>query len=87
MPRKPRFYLPGVPVHIVQRRNNRNPIFFGESDYRAYLDWLKDASGKYNCQLHAYVLMTNHVHLLVTPFAESLVSRLMKYTNAISCAK
>jgi len=67
MPRKPRFYLPGMPVHAIQRGNNRQAVFFGDEDYRAYLSWLKLAGEKYDCHIHAYVLMTNHVHLLVTP--------------------
>ena len=67
MPRKPRYFLPGVPVHIVQRGNNRQAIFFDDQDYHAYLQWLGEALVKYDCSLHAYVLMTNHVHLLITP--------------------
>ena len=81
MPRKPRFYLPGVPVHIVQRGNNRDAIFFDENDYLAYLGWLKEALKKYDCQLHAYVLMTNHVHLLVTPHEKESISRMMQYVG------
>ncbi len=49
MPRKPRFYLPGVPVHIVQRGNNREAIFFDENDCSAYLGWLKEALKRYDC--------------------------------------
>jgi len=79
MPRKPRFYISEVPVHVVQRGNNRDPIFFDEADYQAYLKWLKEAAKKYCCKIHAYVLMTNHVHLLLTPNDESGVSRLMQY--------
>ncbi|MDQ6955224.1 MAG: transposase [Mariprofundaceae bacterium] len=79
MPRKSRFYIAGLPVHVVQRGNNRAPIFFDESDYRAYLKWLKDAAKKYCCVIHAYVLMTNHVHLLLTPEDEMGVSRMMQY--------
>lgn len=79
LPRKPRFYLPDVPVHIVQRGNNRQAIFYDEKDYRVYLGWLKDALERYDCQLHAYVLMTNHVHLLVTPAAQDSISRMMQY--------
>ena len=63
MPRKPRFYVPDVPVHVVQRGNNRNPIFFNTVDYQAYLDWLAEAAQRYECFIHAYVLMTNHVHI------------------------
>jgi putative transposase len=79
MPRKPRFFRPGVPVHVVQRGNNRQPIFFDGADYRAYLGWLKDASARWSCPIHAYVLMTNHVHLLLTPPDSDGISRTMQY--------
>ena len=59
MPRKPRFYLPGVPAHVVQRGNARRAVFFVEDDYAAYLDWLRDGALKHGCAVHAYVLMTN----------------------------
>jgi putative transposase len=65
--RKPRFITPGVPVHIVQRGRNREPMFYDEADYRVYLGRLKEAAEKYQHQIHAYVLMTNHIHLLATP--------------------
>ena len=55
MPRKPRFYVAGMPVHVVQRGNNRQAIFFDEADYKAYLNWLKEAATKYHCAVHAYV--------------------------------
>lgn len=67
MPRKPRFFLPGVPVHAIQRGNNRQAIFFADEDYAQYLKCLKQAAEKYDCRIHAYVLMTNHVHLLLSP--------------------
>lgn len=67
MARKPRFTLPGVPQHLIQRGNNRNPCFFGEVDYSCYLEHLQEASGKNKAMIHAFVLMTNHVHVLVTP--------------------
>ena len=79
MPRKPRFFMPGIPVHIVQRGNNRQAIFFDDSDYCAYLAWVKESMAKYDCLLHAYVLMVNHVHLLVTPREKKSVSRMMQY--------
>ena len=66
MPRRARLVLPGVPMHIIQRGNNRQICFASDQDYLFYLDWLKQYSEKYECQIHAYVLMTNHVHLLVT---------------------
>ena len=67
MPRKPRFTLPGVPQHLIQRGNNREPCFFSQPDYQRYLEDLQVCAEKYGCRVHAYVLMTNHVHLLVTP--------------------
>ncbi|VAW92411.1 Transposase and inactivated derivatives [hydrothermal vent metagenome] len=79
MPRKPRFYLPGIPVHIVQRGHSRQPVFFKDVDYFAYLDWLKEAAERYRVEIHAYVLMTNHIHLLATPRDEDGVTRMMQY--------
>ena len=70
MPRKPRFNLIGIPQHVIQRGNNREPCFFTEQDYRRYLDDLLEVAKKYRCRIHAYVLMTNHVHILVTPMME-----------------
>ena len=67
MPRRPRIHVDGIPLHIVQRGHNREPCFFGEDDYRSYLHWLGEALDAADCALHAYVLMTNHVHLLLTP--------------------
>jgi putative transposase len=67
MPRRPRVHLDGVPLHIVQRGHNREPCFFAEEDYFTYRHWLSEALGEAQCALHAYVLMTNHVHLLLTP--------------------
>ena len=78
MPRKPRMYLPGVPCHIVQRGNNREPTFFLEQDYRFYLDWLLDATQRYKVNVHAYVLMTNHVHILATPEHKESLSLTMQ---------
>ena len=74
MPRKRRFFLPGVPVHVVQRGNNRQAVFFDENDYRVYMDWLGAAAGEHGSALHAYVLMTNHVHLLMTPSDKEAIS-------------
>ncbi len=67
MPRRPRVHLDGLPLPIVQRGHNRQPCFFCEADYQRYLQWLEEALAQARCKLHAYVLMTNHVHLLVTP--------------------
>jgi len=67
MPRRQRMYLPGVPAHVVQRGVNRTACFFTDADYRCYLTYLKKCLPRYRVKLHAYVLMTNHVHLLMTP--------------------
>lgn len=67
MARQPRFVLPGHPQHVIQRGNNRQPTFFAEEDYHFYLNCLNDAAQRYHCAVHAYVLMTNHVHLLISP--------------------
>ena len=83
MPRKPRFYVPGVPVHVVQRGNNREPIFFDAVDYQVYLDWLEEAAVRYDCLVHAYVLMTNHVHLLATPKNKASVSQMMQHLGRL----
>jgi len=62
MPRKPRMYLPGIPCHVIQRGNNRQTCFFAQHDYEYYLQCLGDACRRYQVLVHAYVLMTNHVH-------------------------
>ena len=77
MPRRPRVHLDGVPLHIVQRGHNREPCFFGEEDYSTYLHWLGEALAEFDCALHAYVLMTNHVHLLLTPRKAEAVPKLI----------
>jgi putative transposase len=81
MPRKPRINLPGVPQHIVQRGNNREPCFYTEADYCRYMDYLGTALHRNRCRLHAYVLMTNHVHLLITPAQEFGISCVMQDTG------
>lgn len=77
MPRRPRIHLDGVPLHIVQRGHNRAPCFFAEEDYFAYLHWLGEALIEHECALHAYALMTNHVHLLLTPKRAQAVPKLI----------
>jgi putative transposase len=67
MARGGRYFLPEQPLHVIQRGNNREAIFFDDTDYERYADWLAAAATAYGCAIHAYVLMTNHVHLLVTP--------------------
>lgn len=77
MPRRPRIHLDGVPLHIVQRGHNREPCFFAEEDFHCYLHWLGEALRREGVALHAYALMTNHVHLLVTPERAAGVPRLI----------
>ena len=67
MPRRPRIKLAGMPQHIVQRGINREACFYADEDYHCYLHWLKKSAADWGCAIHAYVLMTNHVHLLLTP--------------------
>ena len=89
MARLPRYNLPGQPQHVILRGNNRSIIFAAEEDYRFFLDCLQDAAVRYGSALHAYVLMTNHVHLLMTPersdsigkTIQSLGRRYVQYFN------
>lgn len=78
MPRKPRFVLPGVPQHVIQRGHNRDPCFYSEDDYVRYLGDLHQAAGLNQVAIHAYVLMTNHVHLLVTPAQTHSIAHMMQ---------
>ena len=79
MARRARLLFAGVPQHIVQRGNNRQATFFAEEDYRSYLDWLLEAVKKYDCRIYAYVLMTNHVHLLASAERPYGLSRTMQH--------
>ena len=78
MARLPRFVIPDQPQHVIVRGNNRDPIFFEDVDYQFYLEKLKQACEKHECELHAYVLMTNHVHLLITPHTEQGLGKVMQ---------
>ena len=78
MARLPRIVIPGQALHLIQRGNNRQATFYADKDYRFYLECLQDASAHHGCAIHAYVLMTNHVHLLLTPRAERAASLLMQ---------
>ncbi len=78
MPRLPRAVLPHVPLHVIQRGNNRQVCFVTRDDYHYYLNWLADYANQSGCQVHAYVLMTNHVHLLVSSAEKEAPSALMK---------
>lgn len=78
MARLPRLDLPGMPQHIVQRGNNRLPCFLDDSDRMRYLHLLRCALHASDCQLHAHVLIDNHVHLLATPPEAGRIGQLMQ---------
>jgi putative transposase len=93
MPRTKRLDIAGVAQHVIQRGNDRQACFFREGDYRRYMQDLREAALQSECKVHAYVLMTNHIHLLVTPPSEGAVGRMMqavgrryvRYVNASIC--
>lgn len=78
MPRPLRYDAVGVPQHVIQRGVNRQRTFFSRRDCRRYLGWLGRAAHECACQVHAYVLMTNHVHLLVTPHEPMAIAAMMQ---------
>lgn len=79
MPRPIRMCVPGLPHHIVQRGNNKQATFFADQDYLQYLSFLGDAASKHGVAVHAYVLMTNHVQLLVTPRESTSLSLVVQF--------
>jgi putative transposase len=89
MPRRARLILPNSPLHIVQRGHNRQPCFFADDDYRYFLYWLKKYAENYHADVHAYVVMTNHIHLLLSSadpsspsgFMKALAQRYTQYVN------
>jgi putative transposase len=78
MARHPRLVVPGIALHIRQRGNDRRDCFRSDADRLTYLSMLRDASAHRGCALHAYCLMTNHVHLLVTPVSIDACGRMMR---------
>ena len=78
MPRQPRFTLPGFAKHIIQRGNNRQVCFFTKQDYSVYLERLQHYAQQHQVAIHAFVLMTNHVHILATPQIENSLSLMMQ---------
>ncbi len=89
MARLRRITIPAYPQHIIQRGNNRAASFFADDDYRFFLECLRQAKVKCHCRIDAYVLMTNHFHLLVEPaeagglgrFMQSVGRRYVRYVN------
>ena len=89
MPRQPRYFVPGLPQHVLIRGVDRQATFFSADDYELFLDALRLNARRYACDVHAYVLMTNHVHLLLTPKVGDSIPRLIQgmgreYVQAIN---
>jgi len=78
MARLPRYVIPGQPQHIIQRGNNRQPIFAAEADYQFFRDALVEAAAEHGLAIHAYVWMTTHVHLLASPEFERSISKVFQ---------
>jgi len=78
MARLPRYGLPGQPQHVIQRGNNRAALFATDTDYLFFRDCLAEACSRHTCCVHAYVFMTNHVHLLMTPDDEGGIGKVMQ---------
>ena len=78
MPRTARLRIHGLPLHILHRGNNRGPCFLGHADHGRYLERLHESAQRFDCRIHAYVLMTNHIHLLVSPGPDDASSWFMK---------
>jgi putative transposase len=83
MPRTLRSNATNVPQHVIQRGNNRSACFFAAVDFQRYLIYLREFAVRWSCDVHAYVLMTNHVHLLVTPREIGSVPRLMHALGSV----
>ena len=78
MPRTARLILAGYPHHVIQRGNNKCACFYSNQDYQSYLNWLQDYANQCDCLIHAYVLMTNHVHLLISPQSSDGLGSMMR---------
>ena len=92
MARLARFFLPNQPIHVIHRGKDGRRVFFGKGDYERYRNWLAEAADKYGCAIHAYVLMPNHVHLLVTPRTARSLPRLLqslgrRHTRQVNAAR
>lgn len=78
MPRPNRLFMPGQTHHVLQRGNNRQAVFFDDEGRRLFRRWLGEAAAAEGCAVHAYVLMTNHFHLLLTAGGAGSIPRLMQ---------
>ena len=86
MPRPQRFQVAGVPQHVVQRGVNRQAVFFADRDRPFFLKILAESASRYGMQVHAYCLMTNHIHLLVTPMTQDALSHAMRRLGSLHAA-
>jgi putative transposase len=78
MARQARTVIPGQAMHVMVRGNNREMLFYSDADRKIYLDWLRDAAKQFSCLVHAFALMPNHVHLLMTPQHEASLAKTMQ---------
>ncbi|HEX2531797.1 MAG TPA: transposase, partial [Burkholderiaceae bacterium] len=78
MARLPRYFVKGVPLHIILRGNNREPAFVDDEDYLFFKECLLDAAKRHGLAIHAYVLMTNHIHLLASLSSPESVQKTMQ---------
>ncbi len=78
MARLPRLTLPGYPHHVIQRGNNRQPIFASHANYEDLLGLLSENASRFGVAIHAYVLMSNHFHLLATPSSAEGLPQMMQ---------
>ena len=79
MARQPRVYVDGLPAHVTLRGVDRQDIFFADGDRTRFLTFLKEGSERHGLAIHAYVLMSNHVHMLATPSARSSLPKVIQY--------
>lgn len=92
MPRSGRIVLPDWPHHVIQRGHNRQAVFVNDDDFAFYLDNLQNEKQRFDCRIHAFCLMTNHVHLIINPGPEpdslgllmkSIAARQTRYVNKL----
>ena len=81
MPRKPRFFIPDIANHVIQRGNNREAVFFEDEDYQTYKNILHESAVSSGVKIHSYVLMTNHIHILATAETTDGISLMMQKTG------
>ena len=80
---RPRSFEPGLTMHVMQRGNNRMEVFRHGSDFETFLLLMKRAAARYDGAVHAYALMNNHYHLMVTPESAAVLARMMQYVNSM----